>query len=156
MGVLDTHYTVTPGGVYIAYQILGNGPIDVVWQPDWPGNIDIEQESPLLQVWFDELASFSRLILHDRRGIGFSGVMGFACACFSIGPMVSRTSCADKLATMRKAPRKPQSRVHRENMPPPSVFTTPDWRKCSHKSRPQGPGLWPQRGSGIGDRGSGL
>jgi class 3 adenylate cyclase len=72
MGVIDTHYAVTPDGVYIAYQILGNGPIDVVWQPDWPGNIDIEQESPLLQVWFDELASFSRLILHDRRGIGLS------------------------------------------------------------------------------------
>jgi pimeloyl-ACP methyl ester carboxylesterase len=72
MGIPDTHYAVTPDGVYIAYQIRGTGPIDVVWQPDWPGNIDIEQESRLLQIWFDELASFSRLILHDRRGIGLS------------------------------------------------------------------------------------
>lgn len=72
MGVLDTYYAVTPDGVYVAYQIMGDGPIDTVWQPDWPGNIDIEQESLFLQIWFEELASFSRLILHDRRGIGLS------------------------------------------------------------------------------------
>jgi class 3 adenylate cyclase len=72
MGILDTHYAVTPDGVYIAYQVMGNGPIDVVWQLDWPGNIDLEHESLFLQIWFDELASFSRLILHDRRGIGLS------------------------------------------------------------------------------------
>ena len=72
MGITDTHYAVTADGVYIAYQILGDGPIDAVWQPDWPGNIDIEQESLFLQIWFEELASFSRLILHDRRGIGLS------------------------------------------------------------------------------------
>jgi hypothetical protein len=45
MGVLDTQYAVTPDGVCIAYQIMGDGPIDTVWQTDWPGNIDIEQES---------------------------------------------------------------------------------------------------------------
>jgi pimeloyl-ACP methyl ester carboxylesterase len=72
MSVLDTHYAVTPDGVYIAYQIMGDGPIDVVWQLDWPGNIDIDQEDPLLGMWFEELASFSRLILHDRRGLGLS------------------------------------------------------------------------------------
>ena len=72
MRVLDTHYAVTPDGVYIAYQIMGDGPIDVVWQSDWPGNIDTEQEGPLLRIWFEELASFSRLILHDRRGVGLS------------------------------------------------------------------------------------
>ena len=72
MSVLDTHYAVTPDGVYIAYQIMGDGPIDVVWQSDWPGNIDLDQEAPLLRSWFEELASFSRLILHDRRGVGLS------------------------------------------------------------------------------------
>ena len=72
MGVLDTHYAVTPDGVYVAYQIMGDGPIDVVWQSAWPGNIDMEQDGSISRVWFDELASFSRLILHDRRGIGLS------------------------------------------------------------------------------------
>jgi class 3 adenylate cyclase/pimeloyl-ACP methyl ester carboxylesterase len=72
MDTLDTHYAVTPDGVYIAYQIMGDGPIDVVWQSDWPGNIDLDREAPLLSSWFEELASFSRLILHDRRGVGLS------------------------------------------------------------------------------------
>jgi pimeloyl-ACP methyl ester carboxylesterase len=72
MDVLDTHYAVTPGGVYIAYQTMGNGPIYLVWQTDWPDNIDIEQEGLLYSLWFEELASFSRLIFHDRRGIGLS------------------------------------------------------------------------------------
>ena len=72
MDILDTRYARTADGAYIAYQVTGDGPIDVVWQSDWPGNIDIEQEGLLYRIWFDELASFSRLILHDRRGIGLS------------------------------------------------------------------------------------
>ena len=72
MEVPDTHYAVTPDGVYIAYQVIGDGPIDVVWQSDWPGNIDVEGEEPLTTIWFSEVASFARLIMHDRRGIGLS------------------------------------------------------------------------------------
>ena len=50
----------------------GVGPPDLVWQPDWPGNIDFEWE-PLDGVSFlRELASFSRVITHDQRGIGLS------------------------------------------------------------------------------------
>jgi class 3 adenylate cyclase len=70
--VHDGHYATTPDGVYIAYQIIGDGPIDLVWQADWPGNIDIEQEDPVVDLWLRELASFSRVIIHDRRGIGLS------------------------------------------------------------------------------------
>jgi class 3 adenylate cyclase/pimeloyl-ACP methyl ester carboxylesterase len=70
--ILDTRYATTADDAYIAYQTVGEGPIDLVWQSDWPGNIDIEQEGLLFRIWFDELASFSRLILHDRRGIGLS------------------------------------------------------------------------------------
>jgi class 3 adenylate cyclase/pimeloyl-ACP methyl ester carboxylesterase len=70
--VTDTHYAITPDGVYIAYQVFGDGPIDVVWQSDWPGNIDIESEDPLGALWIREVASFARLIMHDRRGIGLS------------------------------------------------------------------------------------
>ena len=68
----DTHYAVTSDGVYIAYQVLGDGPIDVVWQSDWPGNIDVELEDPFIAVWAREVASFARVIFHDRRGIGLS------------------------------------------------------------------------------------
>ena len=72
MEIPDTHYAITPDGAYIAYQVYGEGPIDVVWQLDWPGNIDIEMEDPLAGAWIREVASFARVILHDRRGIGLS------------------------------------------------------------------------------------
>ena len=72
MELPDTHYAKSADGAYIAYQVIGDGPIDVVSLSDWPGNIDVEQEEPLAVVFFRELASFSRVILHDRRGIGLS------------------------------------------------------------------------------------
>jgi len=72
MEVADTHYAITPDGVYIAYQLYGDGPIDVVWQTDWPGNIDMEMEDPLGQLWIEEGSSFARVIMHDRRGVGLS------------------------------------------------------------------------------------
>ena len=68
----DTHYAITADGVYIAYQVFGDGPIDVVWQSDWPGNIDVELEDPFNALWLSEVASFARVIFHDRRGIGLS------------------------------------------------------------------------------------
>jgi class 3 adenylate cyclase len=44
----------------------------VLEQVDWPGNIDMMWEDPDTDFWYGELASFSRLIIHDRRGIGLS------------------------------------------------------------------------------------
>jgi class 3 adenylate cyclase len=72
MDIADTQYVVTSDGVYIAYQLYGDGPIDVAWQSDWPGNIDMEMEDPLAQIWMEEVSSFARVIMHDRRGIGLS------------------------------------------------------------------------------------
>ena len=66
----ETRYAKAPDGVYIAYQVVGDGPIDMVWQFDWLGNVDTVWQHPALASWFRGLASFSRLVLHDRRGIG--------------------------------------------------------------------------------------
>jgi class 3 adenylate cyclase/pimeloyl-ACP methyl ester carboxylesterase len=68
----ETHYVKTPDGVYIAYQTLGEGPIDIVWQFEWVGNVDTIWEYTGYAEWLRGLASFSRLILHDRRGTGAS------------------------------------------------------------------------------------
>ena len=68
----QTRYAKTPDGVYIAYQTVGDGPIDIVWQFDWLGNVDTIWEYRPYAEWFHGLASFSRLILHDRRGTGAS------------------------------------------------------------------------------------
>jgi class 3 adenylate cyclase len=68
----DTRYAKSADGVYIAYQVTGDGPIDLVWQFDWVGNVDLIWDHPLLGHWLRGLSSFSRLILHDRRGTGLS------------------------------------------------------------------------------------
>ncbi len=68
----QTRYAKTPDGAYIAYQTVGDGPIDIVWQFDWLGNVDTIWGYRPSAEWFQGLASFSRLILHDRRGTGAS------------------------------------------------------------------------------------
>ena len=68
----DTQYARAPDGTYLAYQVVGDGPVDILDQVDWPGNLDMQWEDPDSELWYQELASFSRLILHDRRGIGLS------------------------------------------------------------------------------------
>ena len=68
----ETRYLKTTDGVYIAYQTVGEGPIDLVWQFEWLGNVDAIWEYRPFAEWFRGLASFSRLILHDRRGTGAS------------------------------------------------------------------------------------
>jgi class 3 adenylate cyclase len=68
----ETGYARAEDGAYIAYQTLGDGPIDLIWQFEWIGNIDTIWEYRPYAEWFQGLASFSRLILHDRRGTGAS------------------------------------------------------------------------------------
>jgi hypothetical protein len=40
----ETQYAQTPEGVYIAYQVVGEGPVDVAWQPDYVNNVDVVWE----------------------------------------------------------------------------------------------------------------
>ena len=68
----DTRYIRTPDDVYLACQTLGEGPIDLVLQIDWPGNIDMQWEFPVMRALINHLAEFARVILHDHRGIGLS------------------------------------------------------------------------------------
>jgi class 3 adenylate cyclase/pimeloyl-ACP methyl ester carboxylesterase len=59
------------GDVAIAYQVLGDGPVDLVFVPEF-SNLIWFWEHPLPAGFFRELASFSRLILLDKRGVGLS------------------------------------------------------------------------------------
>jgi class 3 adenylate cyclase len=68
----DTRYAKTPDGVYIAYQVTGEGPIDLAWQFDFTGNVDVMWEHPRLGPFLTATSSFCRVILHDRRGTGLS------------------------------------------------------------------------------------
>jgi class 3 adenylate cyclase len=68
----DSRYAITPDGVYLAYQTTGQGPVDLLWQFDLLGNVDVFWEYPAYAPWFEGLSRFSRLILMDRRGTGLS------------------------------------------------------------------------------------
>ena len=60
------------GDVHIAYQVVGNGPIDVVWIPGWFSHVEAAWDFPEIAYFYDRLASFSRLIVFDKRGTGLS------------------------------------------------------------------------------------
>jgi pimeloyl-ACP methyl ester carboxylesterase len=67
----ETRYAQSDG-VSIAYQTLGEGPIDLVVVPGWVSNLDLFWEQPAVEAFYRRLASFSRLILFDKRGTGLS------------------------------------------------------------------------------------
>ena len=60
------------GGFNIAYQELGDGPVDVVLSPGWVTHLDLAWEVPDLARFLRRLSSFTRLILLDERGMGLS------------------------------------------------------------------------------------
>jgi pimeloyl-ACP methyl ester carboxylesterase/class 3 adenylate cyclase len=59
-------------GVHIAYQVIGDGPIDLVYSSGIWSNLEIMWEWPAWARYLNRLASFSRLILFDMRGVGLS------------------------------------------------------------------------------------
>jgi pimeloyl-ACP methyl ester carboxylesterase/DNA-binding winged helix-turn-helix (wHTH) protein len=67
----ETRYTPN-GDVNIAYQVVGDGPIDVVFVMGWISHLEYFWEEPRFASFLDRLASFSRLILFDKRGTGLS------------------------------------------------------------------------------------
>jgi class 3 adenylate cyclase len=70
--VPETRYARTADGVSIAYQVVGRGPRDLVWVPGWVSHLEAAWEEPTMARFFERLATFSRLILFDKRGTGLS------------------------------------------------------------------------------------
>jgi class 3 adenylate cyclase len=60
------------GDVDIAYQVLGDGPFDLVFAPGWVSHLEQAWRQPRLARFYRRLAAFSRLILFDKRGTGLS------------------------------------------------------------------------------------
>lgn len=67
----ETRYAKS-GDVNIAYQVVGSGPRDLVIVPGWVSNIDAFWEEPSFARLLTRLASFTRLIIFDKRGTGLS------------------------------------------------------------------------------------
>jgi class 3 adenylate cyclase len=57
---------------HIAYQSIGEGPPDLVYVPGWISHLDLYWEEPSIARFLGRLASFARLIIFDKRGIGLS------------------------------------------------------------------------------------
>ena len=67
----ETRYTKS-GDYNIAYQVIGEGDLDLLWIPGFVSNVELAWEEPLLATYLNRLARFSRLILFDKRGTGLS------------------------------------------------------------------------------------
>ena len=68
----ETRYATGRNGAYVAYQVVGDGPRDLIYVPNWASPIDLIWEHPAFANFLRRLASFSRLVLFDKRGSGSS------------------------------------------------------------------------------------
>jgi class 3 adenylate cyclase/pimeloyl-ACP methyl ester carboxylesterase len=67
----DTRYART-GGVHIAYQLFGDGPVNAIFVPWWWNNVEAAWEEPGVAQFYDRLGSFCRVLVFDQRGTGLS------------------------------------------------------------------------------------
>jgi class 3 adenylate cyclase len=70
-GLPKTEYARS-GDLHIAYQVVGKGSLDLVYVPGWVSHVELAWEEPTLARFLNRLASFSRLIVFDKRGTGLS------------------------------------------------------------------------------------
>jgi class 3 adenylate cyclase len=72
MDAAKTHYAKTVDGVHIAYQVWGQGAVDLMFVTGFMSNVETEYEAPFAARFLERLASFSRVIIFDQRGNGLS------------------------------------------------------------------------------------
>jgi pimeloyl-ACP methyl ester carboxylesterase len=71
----QVHYARS-GDLNIAYQVIGDGPIDLVFVMGWVSHLEYFWKEPSFAAFLRRLASFSRLVLFDKRGTGLSDRVG--------------------------------------------------------------------------------
>ena len=64
------------GEVHLAYQVIGDGPRDVVLSLDWASHLEVLWEQPFVQELLTALARFARVLWFDMRGVGLSDALG--------------------------------------------------------------------------------
>ncbi|WCO00706.1 alpha/beta fold hydrolase [Psychroserpens ponticola] len=74
-----TKYAIN-NDINIAYQIVGNGPVDLIFIPGWVSNIDMMWLDYKLAEFLTRLTQFSRLIIFDKRGTGLSDRVNPLCS----------------------------------------------------------------------------
>jgi pimeloyl-ACP methyl ester carboxylesterase len=71
MAFPETRYAIN-GGMHIAYQLIGDGPVDVVLLTQWFSNVDSQWDVPPLAGFIRRLGGFGRVLTFDKRGTGLS------------------------------------------------------------------------------------
>jgi pimeloyl-ACP methyl ester carboxylesterase len=71
VGPPETQYAKS-GDIHVAYQVVGDGPLDLVWVQGWVSNVEAMWDVRPMSRFIERLASFSRVILFDKRGTGLS------------------------------------------------------------------------------------
>jgi DNA-binding SARP family transcriptional activator/pimeloyl-ACP methyl ester carboxylesterase len=87
----ETRYVLS-GDLHIAYQVVGTGPIDLLFVPGFVSHLEQSWEEPALAGFFRQLARRTRLILFDKRGMGLSDRVG--------APPTLADTASDMLAVM--------------------------------------------------------
>jgi pimeloyl-ACP methyl ester carboxylesterase len=72
MDLPEVRYVRTPGGAHIAYQVFGDGPLDLVFVPGWASNVEQMWRVEPFARGLRRLGSFARVAVFDRRGTGLS------------------------------------------------------------------------------------
>ncbi|HSJ26682.1 MAG TPA: alpha/beta fold hydrolase [Acidimicrobiia bacterium] len=67
----ETRYARTPVG-HVAFQVFGEGPIDVLFLTSWLSNVDAMWDDPRTAAYFSRLGRFARVLIFDKRGTGVS------------------------------------------------------------------------------------
>jgi class 3 adenylate cyclase len=68
----ETRYAKTSDGVHVAYQVAGEGPLDLVFANSWASHVEASWSRPAIVRFYEQLAAFCRLTLFDKRGTGLS------------------------------------------------------------------------------------
>ncbi len=72
MEIPETRYALSDDGVHIAYNVSGDGPVDILWIHSFNGGLELQWEHPLIPALTAKLNTFARVIRHDMRGTGLS------------------------------------------------------------------------------------
>src|SRR6476646_9908673 len=70
--VPEINYARSADGVHVAYQVVGDGPPDVVYANSFMSHIEVSWEYPPAVRFYERMAAFCRLVLFDQRGTGLS------------------------------------------------------------------------------------
>jgi len=74
----ETRYAKTDDGAHIAFQVLGDGPLDLVFVTEGTSHLELVWDFPAYEHVFRRMASFGRLILFEGRGFGLSDPLGLS------------------------------------------------------------------------------